>query len=43
MQDNDIKQASQDTPLIFDTSDGQQLRINTVNTYLRKKLKLLMN
>ncbi len=37
MQENDIKQASQDTPLIFDTSDGQQLRINTVNTYLRKK------
>ncbi len=24
-------------PLIFDTSDGQQLRINTVNTYLKKK------
>ena len=24
-------------PLIFDTSDGQQLRINTVNTYLKNK------
>lgn len=23
--------------LIFDTSDGQQLRINTINTYLKKK------
>ena len=28
MQENDIKQASQDTPLIFDTSDGQQLPIS---------------
>ena len=25
-------------PLIFDTSDGQQLRINTINTYLKKTL-----
>lgn len=25
------------TPLIFDTSDGQELRINTINTYLKKK------
>ena len=24
-------------PVIFDTSDGQQLRINTVSTYLKKK------
>ena len=25
------------TPMIFDTSDGQELRINTINTYLKKK------
>lgn len=25
------------TPLIFDTSDGQELRINTINTFLKKK------
>ncbi len=25
------------TPLIFDTSDGQQLRINTINTYLKNR------
>ena len=24
-------------PLIFDTSDGQELRINTINTFLKKK------
>ena len=24
-------------PLIFDTSDGQELRINTINTYLKKR------
>lgn len=28
---------SQKTPLIFDTSDGQELRINTINTYLKKE------
>jgi len=27
--------SEQKTPLIFDTSDGQQLRINTINTYLK--------
>lgn len=27
----------QDTPLIFDRSDGQELRINTINTYLKNK------
>ena len=26
---------SQKNPLIFDTSDGQELRINTINTYLK--------
>lgn len=26
-----------DTPLIFDTSDGQALRINTINTFLKKR------
>ena len=25
------------TPLIFDSSDGQELRINTISTYLKKK------
>lgn len=25
------------TPMIFDTSDGQELRINTINTYLKKR------
>ena len=25
------------TPMIFDTSDGQELRINTINTWLKKK------
>lgn len=25
------------TPIIFDTSDGQELRINTINTYLKKR------
>lgn len=25
------------SPLIFDTSDGQQLRINTINTYLKNR------
>lgn len=24
-------------PLIFDTSDGQELRINTINTYLKNQ------
>lgn len=28
---------TQQLPLIFDTSDGQQLRINTINTYLKNK------
>jgi len=28
---------NQQTPLIFDTSDGQELRINTINTFLKKK------
>ncbi|MBR3787586.1 MAG: TIGR01212 family radical SAM protein [Firmicutes bacterium] len=28
---------SQKTPHIFDTSDGQELRINTINTYLKKE------
>ncbi len=27
--------SDQKTPLIFDTSDGQELRINTINTYLK--------
>ncbi|MBQ4596758.1 MAG: TIGR01212 family radical SAM protein [Firmicutes bacterium] len=27
----------QKTPHIFDTSDGQELRINTINTYLKKE------
>ena len=26
-----------DAPLIFDTSEGQQLRINTINTFLKNK------
>lgn len=26
-----------ETPLIFDTSDGQQLRVNTINTFLKKQ------
>ena len=26
-------------PLIFDEADGQQLRINTVNTYLKNKFR----
>ena len=29
-------------PLIFDDSDGQELRINTVNTYLKKKFGMKM-
>lgn len=29
--------SGQKTPLIFDTSDGQQLRINTINTYLKNR------
>lgn len=28
---------SHERPLIFDTSDGQELRINTINTYLKNK------
>lgn len=28
---------TQKTPIIFDTSDGQELRINTINTYLKNK------
>lgn len=28
---------SHDEPLIFDTADGQQLRINTINTFLKKQ------
>ena len=28
---------NQKTPLIFDTSDGQELRINTINTYLKNQ------
>lgn len=27
----------QQIPMIFDTSDGQELRINTINTYLKKR------
>lgn len=29
--------SEQKTPLIFDTSDGQELRINTINTYLKNE------
>ncbi len=31
-----VKTPVVDAPVIFDTSDGQQLRINTVNTFLKK-------
>lgn len=34
-EQSDMK--TQHTPMIFDTSDGQDLRINTINTYLKKK------
>lgn len=37
MQENVKTTVSSDSPIIFDTSDGQQLRINTINTFLRKK------
>lgn len=29
--------ANPQAPVIFDTSDGQELRINTINTYLKKR------
>lgn len=33
----DTSTPAHDAPLIFDTADGQQLRINTINTFLKKQ------
>lgn len=33
----DVEASDNTTPKFFDTSDGQELRINTINTYLKSK------